>query len=88
MDKQTRSYIEMRINNELWSLKSKEYGYRDKEEKKDARAQRAKDTTASVNRLYANLTKSLSKYSVLVQSLDKLPDFNSGNLNRRGVYAK
>lgn len=86
VDNQTRSYIEWRIELELNALQTKRYGYRTKEQKKRKKAEMLGDIERSAKRLYTSLTNTLSKYSVLIQDLDKLPDFNSGNLNRRGVY--
>lgn len=84
---QTRSYIEYRIQREMSNLQTKRYGYRTSEQKDRARAYLNTAIRQSAKRLYAGLTRELSKYHVLIRDLDQLPDFNSGNVNRRGVYA-
>jgi len=87
LDRRTRSYIEWQTQLQLNSLQNKRYGYRTKDQKQRVEAEMMNDIQQSANRFYARLTSALSKYAVLIEDLDKLPNFNSGNLNRRGVYA-
>ncbi len=87
VDRYTRSYIEYRIEMEMRVLEKKRYGYRTRQQEKRAKAQLNRAIAGSSKRLYASLTAALSKYSVLIRDLQDLPDFNSGNVNRSGVYA-
>jgi len=92
-DTQIQSYIESRVQSELFRLQQKRYGYNRnadnyKKQKRRAKDRMMGDISQSSKSLYASLTKALSKYSVLVRDMDKLPGFNSGNINRSGVYAK
>lgn len=86
-NEQTRSQIEWAIELELRSLQQKRYWYWSEKRAQRVKAEMMGDVAQSAKRLYARLADELSKYSVLIEDLDKLPEFNSGNLNRRGVYA-
>jgi len=88
LNKQTRSYIERRVASEINTLQRKRYSYRSTKEEEKKRAQMRSDIRNSGRGFYANLTKTLSNYAVLVGDLNKMPNFNSSNINRRGVYAK
>ncbi len=87
-DHQTRSYIEMRIYSEISELSKKRYGYTTDKRRKHLMSRLNESINRSMGRLYSTLTNELSKYSVLVKDLSQLPDYNSRNINRRGVYAK
>lgn len=88
LDSQTRSYVEQRITMEAYSFsRNRRYGYRDKDDKKKAKANMSRDIQAMTGRLYASLTQALSKYSVLIKDIDALPSFNHGANAGRGIYA-
>lgn len=86
INSQTRSYIELRIEQEIYSLqKHRKYGYRDKKRKRKEKKRMERDINSSVSRLYAQLTSALSKYAVLVNDLGRIP--NAGQ-SSGGIYAR
>lgn len=85
--KETRSYIEYRIQSELSSLQKNRYSYTNDEDYLEEKADMMGDIRQSARHLYASLASALSKYNVLVRDLEELPTINSANINRRGVYA-
>ncbi len=87
IDNQTRTYIELAMENEIYQLQQTKYGYRTKKRKKKQQARMESAIQESATRLYANLTKALSKYSVLVRDMEELPELNVTTHTRGGVYA-
>ena len=88
VDSRIQSQIERVISNELYQLQQKRYSYRTDKRKKKQQQRMERDIKQSATRVYANLAKTISKYSVLVQDIEQLPDLGAGNLNRGGVYAR
>lgn len=89
LDKQTLSYVEYRVAVEVSKLARKRYGYYEDDSKgrKKAKERMRRDIQNSIDRLYVQLTKELSKHQVLIRDISSMPTGSTSGIAMTGVYA-
>ncbi len=89
LDRQTLSYVEYRVANQIAVLSQNRYRYTEgsHNQKMRAKERRARDVAISINSLYTQLISALSKHQVMIRDLASMPSGATGGIVMTGVYA-